>query len=107
MYTIQANQSGTRSIEVSDDHLRTIRKYSLFSQLVDSIGKVDEDTLEKLKLNVRSLIASEEDVESKELLNLCIDVIYHDNMKALGLQNLVKLYEEWTVKNPEEEKQAS
>ena len=45
MYTIQANQSGTRSIEVSDDHLRTIRKYSLFSQLVDSIGKVDEDTL--------------------------------------------------------------
>lgn len=107
MYTIQANQSGTRSIEVSDDHLRTIRKYSLFSQLVDSIGKVDEDTLEKLKMNIRSLIASEEDVESKELLNLCIDVIYHDNMKALGLQNLVKLYEEWTVKNPEEEKQAS
>jgi len=107
MYTIQANQSGTRSIEVSDDHLRTIRKYSLFSQLIDSIGKVDEDTLEKLKLNVRSLIASEEDVESKELLNLCIDVIYHDNMKALGLQNLIKLYEEWTVKNPEEEKQAS
>jgi len=107
MYTIQANQSGSRSIEVSDDHLRTIRKYSLFSQLIDSIGKVDEDTLEKLKLNVRSLIASEEDVESKELLNLCIDVIYHDNMKALGLQNLIKLYEEWTVKNPEEEKQAS
>ena len=58
-------------------------------------------------MNIRSLIASEEDVESKELLNLCIDVIYHDNMKALGLQNLVKLYEEWTVKNPEEEKQAS
>ena len=107
MYTIQTNPSGTRNIEVTDDHLRTIRKYSLFSQLVDSIGKVDEDTLEKLKMNIRSLIASEEDVESKELLNLCIDVIYHDNMKALGLQNLVKLYEEWTVKNPEEEKQAS
>ena len=107
MYTIQTNPSGTRNIEVTDDHLRTIRKYSLFSQLVDSIGTVDEDTLDKLKLNVRALIASEEEKDAKDLLNLCIDVIYHDNMKAFGLQNLVKLYEDWTIKNPEEEKQAS
>ncbi len=27
MYTIQANTSGTRSIEVSDEHLATIQKY--------------------------------------------------------------------------------
>ena len=27
MYKIQANQSGTRSIEVSDQHLETIEKY--------------------------------------------------------------------------------
>ena len=30
MYTIQANTSGTRSIEVSDEHLATIQKYGLF-----------------------------------------------------------------------------
>ena len=31
----------------------------------------------------------------KELLNLCLDIIYHPNMKALGLQNLVSLYNDW------------
>ena len=30
MYTIQANPSGTRSIEVSYENLRTIEKYALF-----------------------------------------------------------------------------
>ena len=29
MYTIQANPSGTRSIEVSNENLRTIEKYAL------------------------------------------------------------------------------
>ena len=52
-------------------------------------GKYD-----KLKLNTRSLIASQEE-NCKDLLDLCIDVIYHANMKAFGLQQLVKLYLQW------------
>ncbi len=67
MYTIQANPSGTRSIEVSTENLRTIEKYSLFRHLIDSTGIVDEPVLDKLKLNVRSLIASQEE-DSKDLL---------------------------------------
>lgn len=54
MYKIQANQSGTRSIEVSDLHLETIDKYQLLRNLVDSNGIIDEGVLEKLKLNVRA-----------------------------------------------------
>ena len=90
MYTIQANPSGTRSIEVSNENLRTIEKYALFRHLIDSTGIVDEAVLDKLKLNIRSLIASQEE-DSKDLLDLCIDVIYHNNMKAFGLQQLIKL----------------
>lgn len=55
MYTIQANPSGTRSIEVSNENLRTIEKYALFRHLIDSTGIVDEAVLDKLKLNIRSL----------------------------------------------------
>lgn len=94
MYTIQANPSGTRSIEVSDAHLQTIEKYSLFQQLIDSNGIVDESVLDKLKLNIRSLISSMEG-NSKDLLDLCIDVIYHNNMKAFGLHQLIMLYIKW------------
>ena len=54
MFKIQANVSGTRSIEVSEQHLETIEKYSLLRNLIDSNGIVDEPVLEKLKLNVRS-----------------------------------------------------
>ena len=68
MYKIQANQSGTRSIEVSDQHLETIDKYQLLRNLVDSNG------------------------------DLCLDVIYNQNMKALGLHNLVLLYVDWKDK---------
>lgn len=99
MYTIQANPSGTRSIEVSDAHLQTIEKYSLLQQLIDSNGIVDESVLDKLKLNIRSLISSMEG-NSKDLLDLCIDVIYHNNMKAFGLHQLIMLYIKW-----EEEKE--
>ena len=89
MYTIQANPSGTRSIEVSSD----------------STGIVDEPVLDKLKLNIRSLIASQEE-DSKELLDLCIDVIYHNNMKAFGLQQLIKLYLTWlSTQDAEEEEE--
>ena len=94
MYTIQANPSGTRSLEISEENLVTIEKYGLFRHLIDSNGIVDETVLDKLKLNIRSLIASQE-VDSIDLLDLCIDVIYHNNMKAFGLQQLIKLYLQW------------
>jgi hypothetical protein len=94
MYKIQANQKGTRTIQVSPQHLATIEKYSLLSNLVDSNGIIDEDILLKLKLNIRSMLETEVGAD-KELLNLCLDIIYHPNMKALGLQNLVSLYNDW------------
>ena len=96
-YKIQANASGTRNIAVTEEHLNTIKKYSLLKNLIDSNGIVDESVLEKLRLNIRSLIASQEE-DSKDLLDLCIDVIYHNNMKAFGLQQLIKLYLEWLSK---------
>lgn len=102
MYNIQANPSGTRSIEVSEENLQTIEKYGLFRHLIDSNGIVDETVLDKLKLNIRSLIAAQED-NCKDLLDLCIDVIYHNNMKAFGLQQLIRLYLEWLSKQPEED----
>ena len=104
MYTIQANPSGTRSIEVSNENLRTIEKYALFRHLIDSTGIVDEAVLDKLKLNIRSLIASQEE-DSKDLLDLCIDVIYHNNMKAFGLQQLIKLYHTWLDNTEAEEEE--
>lgn len=104
MYTIQANSSGTRSIKVSDENLRTIEKYGLFRHLIDSNGIVDESVLEKLRLNIRSLIASQEE-DSKDLLDLCIDVIYHNNMKAFGLQQLIKLYLTWMSSTQDEEEE--
>lgn len=94
MYKIQTNQSGTRSIEISEEHLMTIDKYQLFRDLIDSNGFIDELVLEKLKLNIRSLLESENG-NDKALLNLCFDVIYHQNMKAFGLQQLVILYINW------------
>lgn len=97
MYKIQANQSGTRSIEVSDLHLETIDKYQLLRNLIDSNGIIDEGVLEKLKLNVRALLEAD-NCQDKALLDLCLDVIYNSNMKALGLHNLVLLYVDWLDK---------
>lgn len=97
MYKIQANQSGTRSIEVSDLHLETIDKYQLLRNLVDSNGIIDEGVLEKLKLNVRALLEAD-NCQDKALLDLCLDVIYNSNMKALGLHDLVLLYVDWLDK---------
>lgn len=97
MYKIQANQSGTHSIEVSDLHLETIDKYQLLRNLVDSNGIIDEGVLEKLKLNVRALLEAD-NCQDKALLDLCLDVIYNSNMKALGLHNLVLLYVDWLDK---------
>lgn len=100
MFTIQANASGTRSMDISEENLETIRKYSLFQHLIDSTGIIDESVLDKLKLNIRSLIAAQED-DSKDLLDLCIDLIYHNNMKAFGLTQLILLYIKW-IKEKEE-----
>ena len=94
MYKIQTNSSGTRSIEISEEHLQTIEKYQLFRDLIDSSGYVDEEVLNKLKLNIRSLLESEAGMD-KQLLDLCLDVIYHSNMKAYGLQQLVILFINW------------
>ncbi len=100
MYTIQTNASGTRSMEISEENLMTIDKYALFQHLIDSNGIVDESVLDKLKLNVRSLIASAEG-NCKDLLDLCIDVIYHNNMKAFGLHQLILLYIKWNDEKQE------
>ena len=94
MFKIQANQSGTRSINISDEHLMTIEKYQLFRDLIDSCGYIDEQVLEKLKLNIRSILESEE-VKDKELLDLCLDIIYHPYMKAFGLKQLIALFVGW------------
>lgn len=102
MFKIQANASGTRSIEVSERHLETIEKYALLRNLIDSNGIVDEPVLEKLKLNVRSILESSASTDNN-LLDLCLDVIYNSNMKAFGLHQLVLLYIEWEEKRREDE----
>ena len=97
---IQANSSGTRSIEIQETHLQTIEKYQFFRDLIDSNGYVDEQVLDKLKLNVRSMLEAQSGLD-KDLLDLCLDVIYHPNMKAYGLQQLVLLYINWKDKGNE------
>lgn len=92
---INANASGTRTIEVNEAQLQIIRRYSLLDRIANSTGIIDEDSLNKLRLTVRSLIASQT-MESRDLLELCL-VLYHEDMKALGLNNLTKLYNEWLV----------
>lgn len=96
---IQANHSGTRSIEVTEQHLLTIDRYALLRNLVDSNGIIDETVLDKLKLNVRSMLESETG-KDKDLLDLCLDVIYNSNMKAFGLHQLVLLYLDWKKQQP-------
>lgn len=92
MYTVISNIKGSKHIDIQVDHLLTIKKYALFSELLDSNGLVDENVLEKLRLNVRSLIESTNDVG---LLKLCQDVLFHSNMKAFALHQLILLYLEW------------
>ena len=94
MSKIQTNSSGTRFIEISNEHLQTIDDYQLFRDLIDSNGYVDEQVLDKLKLNIRSMLESEAG-KDKRLLDLCLDVIYHPNMKAFGLQQLAILFINW------------
>ena len=97
IYKIQANTSGTRNIEVTDEHLESIEKYALLRNLIDSNGIIDEAVLDKLKFNLRALLESDEG-RDKALLDLCLDVIYNSNMKAFGLHRLVLLYLDWKSK---------
>ena len=100
MYHIQSNLSGTRSIDVAPVHLETIQRYHLFDHLVDSNGIIDESVLDKLKFNIRSMLSTDAG-KDKQLLDLCFDVIYHNNMKAFGLSKLMDLYQQWSEEHPE------
>ena len=84
---------GSRNMLISDAHLETIDKFSLFANLLDSNGIVDEVILEKLQLNVRALL--ERTCADPELVNLAKDVVFHENMKALALHQLILLYLDW------------
>ena len=103
-HKIQANASGTRSIEVSDLHLQTLRRYRLLDQLVGSDGIIDETVVDKLKMTVRSLLSGAFGSD-KDLLDLCLDVIYNKHMKSIGLTNLLALYKEWEEKEEKEEEE--
>lgn len=101
MFDIQLNESGTRHMTLTEKNLQTILKYNLFNGLLSSTGYVTEDDLDKLKFNIRALIASSTE-DTKDLLDFCIDVIYHDKMKAYGLRNLITVYREWEKNQPNE-----
>lgn len=97
-YKISANSSGTRSISITEQHLQTIKQYSLLKNLIDSNGIIDEPVLDKLKQNLRSMLEASAETD-KNLLDLCLDVIYNNNMKAFGLHQLVTLYVKWEEEN--------
>ena len=93
MYRIICNMKGSRTMAITDEHLETIDKYYLYSNLLDSNGIVDEMILEKLQLNLRALL--ERTGGEAELVNLAKDVVFHENMKALALHQLILLYLDW------------
>lgn len=97
---ILTNEKGTRQIEVTEQHLQTIDEYHLFRNLIGSHGIIDEDVVEKLRLTVRSLLESSAETP-KDLLSLCFDVLYHNNMKAYGLRELMQLYINWKDSQPQ------
>ena len=93
MYKIICNMKASRTIEITEKQLQTIEKYTLFSDLLDSNGIVDESVLDKLRLNVRSLLESNS--SDADLLDLCQNVLFHNNMKCFGLHQLILLYIDW------------
>lgn len=97
---IQLNQTGTHSLQLTEENCQTIRRYHLLQGLVGSSGYVTETELNKLKLHIRSLIAHSQE-NTTDLLNLCIDVVYHDKMKAFGLSRLIDAYKAWEAEHPE------
>ena len=93
MYTILCNMKGSRKLSVDETHLKTIDRYSLFSDLLDSNGIVEEGVLEKLRLNVRSMLAHSE--PDPNLIDFCEQILFHSDMKAFGLHQLILLYIDW------------
>lgn len=86
---------------ITEEHLQTIERFALFSDLLDSNGIVDDNVLEKLRFNVRSLLESTN--YDCQLLNLVKEVLMHDNMKSFGLHNLILLYIDWKKQPADEE----
>ena len=93
MQKIICNMKASRTIDITEKNLQTIERYSLCSDLLDSNGIVDESVLEKLRLNVRSLLESNS--SDSNLLDLCQNVLFHNNMKCFGLHQLILLYIDW------------
>ena len=89
-YTIQTNPKGSRSMDITDEHLQTLQRYALLGDLLDSNGIVDENVVQKLRLNARALLEHHSD--DTALLALCHEVLFHDNMKVFGLHQLILLY---------------
>ncbi len=75
---------------MTEEHLETLQRYSLLTDLLDSNGIVNENVVQKLRLNTVSLLEHHND--DPALLALCRDVLFHDNMKAYGLHQLIMLY---------------
>ena len=93
MYSILCNMKGSRKLSVDEAHLSTIDRYALFSDLLDSNGIVEDSVLEKLRLNVRSLLSTGD--PDPKLIDLCEQVLFHSDMKAFGLHQLILLYIDW------------
>lgn len=81
-------------MEITEENLQTLKHYALFSDLLDSNGIVDENVLNKLRLHARALL--EQNSGDEDLLSLCHDVLFHDNMKAFALHELILLYVNWS-----------
>lgn len=92
-FTILCNMKGSRKLNIEEAHLATIDQYNLFSDLLDSNGIVEDSVLDKLRLNVRSLLSAGE--PDPQLLNFCQEVLFHNDMKAFGLHQLILLYIDW------------
>lgn len=98
MYTILCNMKGSRKLTIEEAHLNTIERYDLFSDLIDSNGIIEESVLEKLRLNVRSLLdpsGPSKGCPDPQLIDLCERVLFHNDMKAFGLHQLILLYIDW------------
>ena len=85
---------GSRKLSVDESHLDTIDHYGLFSDLLDSNGIVEDSVLEKLRLNVRSLLSGTASPDP-QLIDLCEHVLFHSDMKAFGLHQLILLFIDW------------
>lgn len=93
MYTIYCNIKGSRTLPVSEQQLQTLAQYNLLADLLDSNGIVADEVLDKLRMNVTALLESNHN--DAALIDLCSNLLFHDNMKAFGLHQLILLYIDW------------